>query len=49
MTAGWFARPDGLEAQAREQLKAFTSMLAGVLGIIREVADEARASGRLTR
>ncbi|MEU1824182.1 hypothetical protein ABZ502_17365 [Streptomyces abikoensis] len=45
MTSGFFAKPDDAEAQAREQASAYAGMLAGVLGIIGQVAAEARAGG----
>lgn len=45
-TPGFFAAPEGMEARVREQVHAYTGTLAGVLGIIAELAAEARA-GRL--
>ncbi|MFE5517967.1 hypothetical protein ACFQ9Q_09590 [Streptomyces virginiae] len=41
-TPGFYAAPEGMEAQLREQVQAFTSTLAGVLGITRDLAAKAR-------
>ncbi|MFD7163685.1 hypothetical protein [Streptomyces violascens] len=44
-TPGFFARPHDAEGQVREQVAAYVDQLAGVLGIIGQVAAEARAAG----
>ncbi|WP_329315671.1 hypothetical protein OG723_35745 [Streptomyces sp. NBC_01278] len=41
-TAGFFAIPEGMEARVREQVHAYTGTLAGMLGVIAEVAARAR-------
>ncbi|MFJ8212594.1 hypothetical protein [Streptomyces sp. NPDC096033] len=41
-TPGFFAAPEGMEARAREQVHAYTGTLAGMLGIIAQVAAGAQ-------
>jgi hypothetical protein len=41
-TPGFFVAPEGMEARAREQVHAYTGTLAGMLGIIAQVATGAQ-------